>query len=272
MPEVKVKPLMFILIVLFEACENNYDYSPYAIDFNEKDKNVNQRNIEKLFRQERNDDDDTIKIAFTGDSHRFYDEMELFVANVNTDSSIDFAVRVGDIADFGLPQQYTWGNSILQELNIPYFVVVGNHDLIGNGLTAYREMFGPLNFSFIYRNVKFVCINTNSREFKFDGKVPDICWLEKQLYPDESFDKAVVIFHVPPMDVDFDESLEEPFHETMLLNRNVLIGIHGHTHQYEIYRPYDGSLTYLSVYYMKLRKYSLIKITYNDFFIETVEF
>ena len=112
-----------------------------------------KENIEKLHAR---GNDDTITIAFTGDTHRFYDETEWFVNKVNTNRSVDFVIHVGDIADFGLPKQYLWGNSFLLKLQFPYFVVIGNHDLVGNGLTSYNEMFGLLNFSFIYSRIKFV--------------------------------------------------------------------------------------------------------------------
>ncbi|HBY52673.1 MAG TPA: hypothetical protein DEH15_09540, partial [Marinilabiliales bacterium] len=66
-------------------------------------------------------------------THRWFDETEKFVAKVNQNPTVDFVIHVGDLADFGLPKQYSWGNSYLLKLNTPYFVVVGNHDLVGNG-------------------------------------------------------------------------------------------------------------------------------------------
>ena len=140
--------IVFITAIAILSCDGMFDYSPYLIDFSEENRNVNQQNIGKLTNQTK---DNTITIAFTGDTHRWFDETEKFVAKVNQKSSVDFVIHVGDIADFGLPKQYIWGNSYLLKLNIPYFVVVGNHDLVGNGLTAYNEMFGSLDFSFVYK-------------------------------------------------------------------------------------------------------------------------
>lgn len=42
---------------------------------------------------------------------------------------IDFAVIVGDITDKGEMKQYQLSKSILDELNKPYYVVIGNHDI-----------------------------------------------------------------------------------------------------------------------------------------------
>lgn len=265
---------IFILIgsIFFTGCENIFDYSPYVIDFEGKNKDVNQNNIEKLPEKDTND---TIRIAFTGDTHRFYDEFEGYVNTVNDvhkNTPIDFVIHVGDIADFGLPQQYLWGNSFLLNLDCPYFVVLGNHDLVGNGNLAFSEMFGEINFSFIYRDIKFVFINTNSREFNFNGEVPDISWLNSQLKPGDDFTNAVVIFHTPPMDEDFDSTLEKDFHSTLANYNNVLFTIHGHLHDHKIYTPYPDSIIYINVYGVEYEKFNVIKIINDRFEIDTCNF
>jgi Icc-related predicted phosphoesterase len=255
--------------MLLSACDGMFDYSPYAIDFSEENMNVNEKNISKLIPKEP---DDTLTIAFTGDTHRFYDQTEAFVEKVNQNPAVDFVIHVGDMADFGLPKQYTWGNSFLLKLTVPYFVVVGNHDLVGNGLLAYTEMFGALNFSFIYDRLKFIFINTNGLEFKFNGEVPDVQWLDAQLSPNNDFSKAIVIFHIPPMNCDFDSSLEETFRKTLARHNNVLFTVHGHLHGHEIYKPYEDSITYVNVYGVENMKFNLIKIANNQFDVETVAF
>ena len=263
--------ILFFVVALttLSACDEMFDYSPYAIDFSEENRNVNQKNIEKLLLRES---DDTLTIAFTGDTHRFFDQTDEFVKKVNQNPAIDLVIHVGDMADFGLPKQYTWGNSYLLKLNVPYFVVVGNHDLVGNGLTAYTEMFGALNYSFIYDSLKFIFINTNGLEFKFNGEVPDVQWLDAQLRPNTDFSKAVVIFHVPPMNGDFDSSIEEAFQKSLAQHNNVLFTVHGHLHGHEIYKPYEDSITYFNVYGVENMKFNLIKIVNNQFDVETVTF
>jgi Icc-related predicted phosphoesterase len=249
-----------------------FNYSPYVINFNEEDKNVNQTNIDFLLKKNA---DDTVRIAFTGDTHRYFDEFDGFVNSVNEinrNNPIDFVVHVGDIADFGLPQQYLWGNSYLLNLACPYFAVVGNHDLVGNGKLGYSEMFGDFNFSFIYSDIKFIFIDTNSREYGFDGKVPDINWLESQLTPNKNFKKAVVIFHIPPMNGDFDSSLEEDFHTSLEKFNNVMFTVHGHLHNHEIYYPYSDDITYVNVYGIEYEKFNIITITNEKFEIETCKF
>ena len=49
----------------------------------------------------------------------------------------------------------------------------------------------------------------------------------------------MVIFHVAPMDGDFDSNLEEDFYTTIAKYNNVLFTVHGHTHHHEVYKPYS---------------------------------
>jgi len=37
-------------------------------------------------------------------------------------------------------------------------------------------MFGDLDFRFVYQDIKFVFLNTNSLEFAYNGNVPNFGW------------------------------------------------------------------------------------------------
>lgn len=272
MPNKVTVIIMMISLAFFASCEDVFDYSPYAIDFDEADRGVNEKSITKIL---SSTNDSIISIAFTGDTHNHFDELEAFVNSVNTIhkvNPIDFVVHVGDIADFGLPQQYVWGNSYLQKLDMPYIVLIGNHDLVGNGSEAYAEMFGLFNFHFVFDSTKFIFINTNSLEYEFNGKVPDISWLDYQLQPENNFTDAVVMFHVPPLSVDFDANLEEQFHTTIAKYDNVLFTVHGHLHHHEVYTPYNDSINYVNVYGVGNEKYNIINITKTKFDVQEVCF
>jgi len=264
--------LIIISILFITSCEKVFDYSPYVIDFDEENTNTNSKNIQKIISSENSDD--TIIIAFTGDSHLEYDEFDEIVNTINNLKStinFDFAVHMGDIADFGLPKQYLWANKYLLNLDIPYVVTLGNHDLVGNGGDAYKEMFGEFDFSFIYDSIKFISLNTNGMEFSFNGNVPDISWLDSQLKPNNNFAKAVLLIHVPPTNRDFDSSLEIPFQNTITKYNNVICVVHGHTHHHSVYVPYEDSMSYIGIYSMKKKKFNILKIVNNKFSVSTYE-
>ena len=260
-------------LLLLTSCEKAFDYSPYVIDFDDDNKDVNARNIARL--SSNTNSDNIIRIALTGDSHRFYDELEDFVGAVNNRNktqSIDMVIHVGDLTDFGLPQQYLWGNEKLLKLNMPYMMVIGNHDLVSNGGDAYQTMFGLYNFTFIFDSIKFVFINTNSLEFDMNGQVPDVSWLDAQLKPAGDFRKAVVIFHVAPWHNEFDPDLTTPFTQTLARYHNVLFAAHGHMHDFAVLQPYNDSVTYVNVYSTEHRKYNVIEIKNDTIEVQTYEF
>jgi Icc-related predicted phosphoesterase len=250
-----------------------FDFSPYVIDFDEENRESNNKNIDRLVKTENSDS--VITIAFTGDTHNFFDEFSGFVNsvnNLNKSKPVDFVIHVGDFTDFGLPQQYKWGNSNLLKLSVPHVVAVGNHDLVGNGGDAYKQMFGNYNFSFIYSSVKFIFLNTNSLEFDYNGRVPNVDWLDLQLQAADNFDKAVVIFHVPPTTDEFDQNLKPDFLTTIAKYNNVLFTVHGHLHHFEVYTPFADSIKYVNVYSVEFKKYNVITIKDNKFEVETYEF
>ena len=257
---------------MLTSCEDMFEYSPYVIDFDEENRNVNSKNIVKV--ETQSNTDKIIRIAFTADTHRNSDKLDEFVHSVNQlnkTKPIDFVIHLGDFADFGLPKQYIWANGYLSKLNMPYLVVLGNHDLVGNGSDSYYKMFGDFNTSFIYEKIKFISINTNSREFEYNGSVPSINWLDTQLKPNTNYTKAVILFHVPPMDVDFDNNLEDSFVATLSKNNNVILAVHGHLHHYDIYRPYDKSITFLNVYAIENEKYNVVELASDTFKIITYD-
>ncbi len=261
------------MLLAMVSCNGLFDYSPYAIDFNAENRNVNERNVAKITAQDN--DDGVITIAFTGDSHRFYDELNDFVGAVNRMNDtlqVDFVVHVGDLADFGLPKQYLWSNACLLQLDVPYVAVIGNHDLVSNGGDSYKTMFGPFNTRFVYDSIKFIILNTNSLEFGMNGKVPDIPWLDSELSPGKDFKKAVVLFHVGPDHGEFDERLREEFGATLARYDNVLFAVHGHIHSFSIYEPFSDGIPFINVYGVEYRKLNVIRINKDAFNVETYAF
>lgn len=263
------KIVLLFSLMFFVSCEELFDYSPYQIDFEGENKGVNATNLDRILKTMPSD---TITIAFTGDTHNYFDELGYFVDKVNTLPNIDFVIHVGDLADFGLPKQYLWGNGYLLNLDVPYLVLIGNHDLVGNGLEAYNLMFGDLDFSFVYHEIKFVFLNTNSLEFAYNGNVPDINWLEQQLLPTSDFTRAVVICHVPPNDEDFDASLVFEFYQTVSKCNNVMMLVHGHQHHHEVYYPTADSIPFVNVYGAEHRMMTLVKIYQDEIYVEDEAF
>ena len=232
-------------------------FHPNVVRPDEKD--LNKQNIEKISQLE-------IKPAFNfvllGDTQRFYEELEDFVTHINSTDSVAFVLLCGDLVDFGLNTEYNWIASKLRKLRIPYVSVIGNHDMVANGRKIFHEMFGPDNFVFSYGSNKFICINTNSREFDFNGSVPDLSWLSQELNNDSSFNNIFILSHVPPFSIDFDKNLEPAFTGLLAAQPKVRVSLHGHEHRFSLSYPYPGGLPYLVAAAAEKRSYVMISV--ND--------
>lgn len=270
---VKKLVLISLLVGFLVSCSNLFDYSPYTLDFSEDERDLNRKNAELLqSKQSTFLNSDTITVAFTGDTHRFYSEWEGFVEKVNQITNIDFVIHVGDFTDFGLPRQYQWGSRIMNQLNVPYLVTVGNHDLVGVGHQAFLEMFGPVDFSFIVGHTKFILLNNNSREFAYSGQVPDLDWLENELSYNENFDSALLIFHVPLNDNDFDANMRDDFIGILNSSPSIIAAVHGHIHDFEVYMLDDCSVPMINVWGVEHKALTVLKINKSGYEIENHSF
>ncbi|GAB3291025.1 metallophosphoesterase [Hymenobacter humi] len=203
---------------------------------------------------------DTLRFIFTGDSQRFYDEAEALVASVNKLSGISFLVVAGDISDFGMAREMRWVDEKLRRLNVPYVTVVGNHDMVGNGRETYQHIYGPLNYTFVYGDTKFIMVDTNSREYNFNGQIPNLGWLRPQLANLDGARRQVVISHVPPYNEDFDPALEMPYVQSLREAPALVFEMNGHNHQYRLGQPYNDGVTYVNSDAFSEHHYMLVTV------------
>jgi hypothetical protein len=121
-------------------------------------------------------------------------------------------------------------------------------------------MFGPLNYSFEFGDYRFIMINTNSREYAFDGTVPDVNWLRAQLANNPLNKELIVVAHMPPYDGDFDRKLEPEFANLLGSNPNVHLSLYGHQHAFSDGEFYKDGVRYAITTSMGGRGYLLIKL------------
>jgi 3',5'-cyclic AMP phosphodiesterase CpdA len=233
-----------------------WEFSPNQVFDNDTPVDLNAKNLENLYAAAK---DDTIVIAFVGDSQRFYDEFEDFVDKANEIESIDFVILAGDITDFGLLEEFELIQEDLAELNKPYIGVIGNHDVLAHGEEVFERMFGPLNFSFVYDSVKFVVHNTNSREYP-TGDVPDLTWLAHELTPGDSVRYYIGVSHIPPFSPDFDKGLETSYANLLASTPGFLVSLHGHIHEHKDAYPYEDGIRYITSYSFEQKSFVLLKI------------
>jgi 3',5'-cyclic-AMP phosphodiesterase len=260
-----------LLLFIFLAGCNSFEYSPNQIFDGDSPRDLNKINLRKLEAKALHDD--TVTIAFVGDSQRFYDDVEDFVDNVNALQSVDFILLAGDITDFGLLREYEWIEHEFSRLKAPYLAVIGNHDVVGNGEDVFKRMFGPLNYSFIYDSIKFVVHNTNSREY-VSQSVPDLEWLAGEMSnePASPVKHIVAVSHVPPMNDDFNLTLVEPYTKLFASTPRFLVSLHGHIHEHTDGYPFNDGTRYITSFAFSQRAFVLLKIVNGEIEKELIEY
>jgi Icc protein len=231
------------------------EWSPHELPSHETERNLNRKAIARLLATPPPTE---LRFALLGDTQLELDATKDAVAALNRREDLSFVAQLGDFTHFGSSAEYRLTNDLLRELRVPYFVVIGVHDMLGNGRDFYREMFGPFDLSFTYARARFVLVDTNGVEYGFDGSAPDLAWLAEQLVPGPDVDRSFVLAHIEPGHMDFDPVLTERYF-TLLRDRGVSASFHGHAHSF---RTFDREgVLYVVTDAMDRRSYALVTIS-----------
>lgn len=146
-----------------------------------------------------------------------------------------FVMTIGDLIDGYTTDSKKWNaewdelEGIVDRLQMRFYFVPGNHD-ISNAvlLDAWKKRRGDPWYSFVYKNVLFVCLDTEDRPFGGLGG-EQIAWAKKTLsnHPDVRW--TLLFFH-RPLWMDKNEAGYEQV-RAALKGRNYTV-FSGHLHHY----------------------------------------
>lgn len=262
--------LFSLVVILFSLSCRKLEYSPNQKFDKNTPQNLNAQNLKRILETAG---DDTIRFILSGDSQRAYDDLEPFINKVNATRGIDFVLLNGDISDFGLLQEFKWIEGYYSRLKVPYLAIIGNHDHSANGIYVYQRMYSEkLDFSFIYKGVKFVCHNTNSREYNFDGTVPDLKYLRSQFQPEAGVKGYFAVAHVPPTNADFDKNLFADYGKILTDNGKVYAVLNAHIDKETVQYPYTSNLPIITTNALYNRHFLVVEVVNNNFKFYEVEF
>ena len=120
----------------------------------------------------------------------------------------EFVITVGDMIRGGagnrdvakLKGQWKEFNSFIEGFDMPFFYLPGNHDL-GNEVAdqIWDEMYGVRYYSFIYKNVLFLCLNTQGGPGSKPALLQDeqIKWALAELKKNAKVRWTLVFMHQP---------------------------------------------------------------------------
>ncbi|SFG88504.1 metallophosphoesterase family protein [Pedobacter insulae] len=249
---------VILFIFIFSLGCNSTEYSPNQKFNRNTPTNVNAKEIATLPNKAAGS---TVKIAVSGDTQRSYKQSQDFVDLINARDDIDFIILNGDISDFGLLLEFNGIYEIYSKLKKPFISVIGNHDLVANGADVYKHMFGDLNFTFNYAGIKFICHDTNGREYDFNGSTPNMAWLKSNLKLEAGTDRMIAFSHVPPFDGDFDPKLVVPYEDLLNQTPGMLASIHSHQHQPGVVLKSETGIPFIITNAIVKRAFTLITIT-----------
>lgn len=218
-----MKNLLIILILSlgFGSCG---DPSPWGTFETPNYTNLTQKNLDLL--RKGSPTFTPFKVGLVSDPQVVVSHLRDCRTQIDQRDDIDFTILSGDITDRSLRREFEWVAKILGEFRRPVLTVVGNHDGLLYGEEIYTKMFGPLNYSFVYNDVKFIMWNNNTYEWGY----PDFPWLEAEI---KSHPRVVIVAHQPPGSVDRYEEVNEIWAE-LYKYPSVLGSVSGHLHNWGI--------------------------------------
>ncbi|MHC4479826.1 MAG: metallophosphoesterase [Planctomycetota bacterium] len=181
--------------------------------------------------------------------------LERAVAEINL-LKPDLVVHIGDLVPGYIRDMGQWEEdirrvqAILGRLEVPFFPLPGNHDVItGTGSSddrrgeeLYARHFGPLYYSFDYRGAHFVCLYTEETlESRPSFSEAQLRWLRDDLARTTA-SQAFVFMHKPVWQ--YDGAAWEEVHQ--ILRRHPVRAVFaGHFHHYYKSQRRDGIQYYV---------------------------
>lgn len=254
--------VIVVISLTITNCDNVFEYSVYTADVKSSQKNTTIKNLDLLKKIEPTSQN--FKFAFITDVHYSYNNLRTVINDINNRDDVLFVIFGGDIADQALLKEYEIFYEIMKNLKKPYLTVIGNHDYNSNGGLIYKRMFGDYNYSFEFNNNKFVLFDDIIWE---SNKDPDFDWLSSELSDNTIFDQVFTFAHIPTYSDDFSIKMKERYRSIMIDN-NVSLSVHGHTHDYFFEKD---KVSYLTIPSLKEPTYGIINVQYKKFNIELIE-
>lgn len=158
-----------------------------------------------------------------------------------------FVMSVGDLITGyteDLPElnrQWDEFDRMVQQLDMPFFYVPGNHDITNQAMEdLWKERLGPTYYHFVYRDVLFLCLNSeDQRRGAGRGTISDeqFTYIEQTLRENEDVKWTLVFLHQPLWEQEDTHRWEEV--EALLRDRehNVYAG---HVHHYQRFSRNNG--------------------------------
>ena len=158
------------------------------------------------------------------------EDLRRTVRDINAMKDIAFVVITGDITELGTDRELAVAKRILDSLNIPYYIMAGNHDTgwSESGGVSFTKTFGYDKFNFDFNGIRFIGCASGPYVRMSDGHIPRdaIVWLDSLLKKTPKEQPVIFLNHYP-----LDNGLDN-WYEVIdrLKKHNTVLAICGHGH------------------------------------------
>ena len=150
----------------------------------------------------------------------------------------EFVMSVGDLIQGYTTDkdqlEYEWNefDGLVQQLEMPFFYVAGNHDYTNEVMAkVWKERYGASYYHFVYRDVLFIMLNSNSANKPHHMTQDQVDWLKGVLQANPDPRWTLVFVHAPLWDRPDGEQNLWPEIDELLQGRKYTV-FAGHEHRY----------------------------------------
>lgn len=176
------------------------------------------------------------RFAFISDTHigspngTAEEDLRRTVSDINAMENIAFVVITGDITELGTNEELQLAKQILDSLDVPYYIIPGNHDTgwSESGGLSFTKTFGNDKFHFVHNGIHFIGCASGPYVRMSDGHVPRgaVNWLKKELKNIKKDEPVIFLNHYP-----LDNGLDNWYEVIDLLKqKNTVLALCGHGH------------------------------------------
>jgi len=155
------------------------------------------------------------------------------VKDINSLSDIAFVIVSGDVTEFGSYGELRTAKCLLDELDVPYYTLPGNHDSnwSESGTNDFLRVFGSETFGFEYNGYKFIGLASGPNMRMGPGQIPreNLTWFFEELENTGTETPIIYVNHYP-MDSGLNNWFEvmDAFHP---YNVQLMLCGHGHSNR-----------------------------------------
>ena len=167
------------------------------------------------------------------------EDLKKTVDDINSRDDIEFVIMAGDVTEFGADWELEAAHEIFEELDVPYYIVPGNHDTkwSESGCNSFARIFGGTDFAFESHGILFCATSSGPNMRMGMAQVPreSIIWLDSLIAatPDGM---PIIYTNHNPMDASLSNVAEV---YDVLKKGNIQLTLAGHWHTDNL-KNYDG--------------------------------